>query len=56
MFAINESSMRNPECEESFLATKFYMKKVKKVTIVQKAVLFQLEDLDQECTPMLLIS
>jgi hypothetical protein len=52
MFAINEDSMRNPESDESFLTTKFYMKKVKKVSIHHESMLFELEDLNQECTPM----
>ena len=44
ILAINEESMRNPESDESFLSTKFYMKKVKKVTIHRDALLFDLEN------------
>lgn len=44
ILAINEESMRNPESDESFLSTKFYMKKVKKVTIHLDALLFDLEN------------
>jgi len=52
ILAINEDSMRNPESDESFLTTKFYMKKVKKVTIHHQFLLFSLEDINEECTPM----
>lgn len=44
--------MRNPESDESFLATKFYMKKVKSVTLQNQSLIFRLEDIDHTCTPM----
>lgn len=44
--------MRNPDCEESFISSKFYMKRVKKVSIQKGCLLLALEDYDNEGTPV----
>jgi hypothetical protein len=44
--------MTDPFSEESFISTKFYMKKVKKAMIHKDALLLVLEDMNETATPM----
>jgi hypothetical protein len=52
ILAINEHSLLNPDCEESFALSKFYTKKISQITISKDCLLFRLEDLQCDCTPM----
>lgn len=52
ILAINEHSLLDPNCEESFLTSKFYMKKIVSVVIENDCLLLGMEDLQHESMPV----